>query len=162
MHTSFCFLPKAYSQISKGFNSWWLWRSGHLHTRQYITCGRPFLWETWSLPSKLLAIVTHFAGWLGLDSAFSNSSIAPFFFFNFFTRDSIAFSAHFSSSSPCFHPKRRLTAGEANANKDAMSVSPILREVAKFISKKCIRSNKEMRKYWQRYNNIWITVQIFP
>ncbi|MEQ2176901.1 hypothetical protein GOODEAATRI_032917, partial [Goodea atripinnis] len=52
--------------------------------------------------------------------ALSSSSIAPFFFFNFFTRESTAFSAHFSSSSPCFQPSRRLTAGLVKENRDVI------------------------------------------
>ena len=40
------------------------------------------------------------------------------FFFNFLTRASTAFSAHFSSSSPCFQPSSFLTAGEVKENKE--------------------------------------------
>ena len=58
------------------------------------------LWETWSRPSRLLGIVTHFESCPGQLRARSRSSIAPFCFFSFFTSASTAFSAHFSSSSP--------------------------------------------------------------
>lgn len=67
-------------------------------------------------------MVTHLLGWPGQLSAFSSSSIAPFFFFNFFTNESTAFSAHFSSSSPCFQPSSRFTAGLVNENSDVMDV----------------------------------------
>lgn len=33
-------------------SSWWLWRSGHLHRRQYMTWGRPLRWDTWRRPSS--------------------------------------------------------------------------------------------------------------
>jgi hypothetical protein len=56
--------------------------------------------NTCNLPSSDLGIVTHLDGVPGHDSALSNSSMAPFLFFSFFTRLSTAFSAHFSSSSP--------------------------------------------------------------
>lgn len=151
MHTSFCFEEKGYSHISKGFNSWWDCKSGHRHTRQYITWGKPLRCDTLkkykqethqihstfprvfhtlnlklgtisvrftcNLPSKLLGIVTHLLGCPGQLSAFSNSSIAPFFFFNFLTNESTAFSAHFSSSSPCFQPSSFFTAGLVNENR---------------------------------------------
>ena len=112
MQTSSCLSPKAYSQNSRGFNSWWLWRSGHRHTRQYMTCGSPLRWETCKRPSRLLGMVIQLVLVPGLDKAFSNSSNAPFFFLSFLTKDSIAFSAHFSSSSPCFHSSNLFTAGE--------------------------------------------------
>ena len=70
-----------------------------------------------SRPSRDRAIVTHLLGRPGLLRAFSSSSRAPFFFFNFLTSESTAFSAHFSSSSPCFQPRRRLTAGLVNENR---------------------------------------------
>jgi len=73
-----------------------------------LTCKRP---------SSDLASVTHRLGMPGLLSAFSNSSRAPGFFFSFLTNDSTARSAHFSSSSPCFQPSSRFTAGLVNANK---------------------------------------------
>jgi len=44
--------------------------------------------------------------------------MAPLVFLSFLTRASTAFSAHFSSSSPCFHPSSRFTAGEAKENND--------------------------------------------
>ena len=43
---------------------------------------------------------------------FSRASRAPFFFLSFLTRASTAFSAHFSSSSPCFQPNKRFTYGD--------------------------------------------------
>lgn len=61
----------------------------------------------------------------GLDRIFSSASNAPFFFFNFFTRLSTAFSAHFSSSSPCFHPSKRFTAGEVKENNDETDIFEI-------------------------------------
>lgn len=111
MQTSFCLEPNGYSHTSRGLSSWCDWRSGQRHTRQYITCGRPFRWDTCKRPSSERGIVTHLLGWPGLLKAFSRSSMAPFFFFSFFTSASTAFSAHFSSSSPCFQPSRRFTAG---------------------------------------------------
>ena len=132
MQTSVCFSPKAYSQQSKGFNSWWLWRSGHRHTRQKITWGKPFLYKTWRRPSELRVIVTHFDGWPGFDSALSSSLRAPFFFFSFFTKVSIAFSAHFSSSSPCFQPSSLFTAGVVNEKSEAIVVISV--KVARLLS----------------------------
>lgn len=82
-----------------------------------MTCGSPFRCDTWSRPSKERGIVTQLLGWPGQLSAFSSSSIAPFFFFSFFTNASTAFSAHFSSSSPCFHPNSLFTAGLVKENK---------------------------------------------
>jgi len=73
-----------------------------------LTCKRP---------SRDLRSVTHRLGMPGLLSAFSSSSSAPGFFFSFLTSDSTARSAHFSSSSPCFQPRSRFTAGLVNANK---------------------------------------------
>ena len=61
-------------------------------------------------------MVTHLVGLPGLESAVSKDSIAPLVFFSFFTIASTAFSAHFSSSSPCFHPSRR---GEGEERVDA-------------------------------------------
>lgn len=61
--------------------------------------------------------MTQLLGWPGQLNAFSSSSIAPFFFFSFFTSASTAFSAHFSSSSPCFHPNSLFTAGLVKENK---------------------------------------------
>ncbi|KAG9351786.1 hypothetical protein JZ751_023037 [Albula glossodonta] len=52
----------------------------------------------------------------------SSSSIAPFFFFSFFTRESTAFSAHFSSSSPCFQPSSLFTAGLVKEKREVMDV----------------------------------------
>ena len=59
-------------------------------------------------------MVTHLVGVLGCERAFSSSSSAPFCFLSFLTSESMAFSAHFSSSSPCFQPRSRLTAGDVN------------------------------------------------
>ena len=73
-----------------------------------LTCRRP---------SKDLGRVTHLLATPGLLNAFSKSSKAPFFFLSFFTKLSTAFSAHFSSSSPCFHPSNLLTAGLVKENK---------------------------------------------
>lgn len=112
MHTSFSLAEKGKRQMSRGLSSWWLCKSGQRQTRQYMTCGRPLRCETCSRPSKDLGIVTHSLGSPGLLKAFSSDSRAPFFFFSFFTRESTAFSAHFSSSSPCFQPSNLLTAGE--------------------------------------------------
>ena len=100
----------------RGLSSWWLCRSGQRQTRQYMTWGSPFLWDTWgrgrkrrerrkrrkskmmktmkrmksrkrrkrrmrsftwSLPSRLLGIVTHFVLLPGLLRAVSRASIAP-------------------------------------------------------------------------------------
>ena len=66
----------------------------------------------------------------GLESAVSKDSIAPFVFFSFFTNASTAFSAHFSSSSPCFHPSRRLTAGDVKEKSELML--PVTLDVAMF------------------------------
>ena len=74
-----------------------------------LTCNRP---------SRLLGIVTHFVTVPGLLRACSSASRAPLVFFSFLTRASTAFSAHFSSSSPCFHPRSRLTAGEVKLNRE--------------------------------------------
>jgi len=63
-------------------------------------------------------MVTHFEGWPGQESARSSSSMAPLRFFSFFTRLSTAFSAHFSSSSPCFQPSSFLTAGDVKENSE--------------------------------------------
>jgi hypothetical protein len=48
--------------------------------------------------------------------------MAPFFFFNFFTKESTAFSAHFSSSSPCFQPSSLFTAGLVKEKRELMGV----------------------------------------
>lgn len=66
---------------------------------------------TCNRPSKDLGIVIQFEFSLCDESARSKSSITPFRFFNFFTKLSTAFSAHLSSSSPCFHPNSFFTAG---------------------------------------------------
>ena len=63
-------------------------------------------------------MVTHLLGWPGQDSAASRVSSAPLFFLSFLTRASTAFSAHFSSSSPCFQPSSFLTAGEVKENRE--------------------------------------------
>jgi hypothetical protein len=63
----------------------------------------------------------------GQDKARSKSSIAPFLFFSFFTRLSTAFSAHFSSSSPCFHPSNFFTAGLVNEKRlFRVEIGPLL------------------------------------
>lgn len=114
MQTSFCLAEYGYSQHSNAFSSWWLCKSGHRQTRQYITCGSPLRCETCRRPSSERGNVTHLLGAPGLLSARSSSSSAPFCFFSFLTSESTAFSAHFSSSSPCFQPRSRLTAGLVN------------------------------------------------
>ena len=48
------------------------------------------IFSTWSLPSRLLGMVTHLVGLPGLESAVSKDSMAPFVFFNFFTKASTA------------------------------------------------------------------------
>lgn len=53
--------------------------------------------------------------------------MAPFFFFNFFTKESTAFSAHFSSSSPCFQPSSLFTAGLVKENKELIGVLECIR-----------------------------------
>ena len=56
-------------------------------------------------------------------------ALLTLFFLSFFTRASTAFSAHFSSSSPCFQPRSFLTAGDVKENKElrlVMIVSLIL------------------------------------
>lgn len=73
--------------------------------------------HTCNRPSRLLGMVTHLLGCPGQLSAFSNSSMAPLVFFSFLTSASTAFSAHFSSSSPCFQPNSFLTAGLVNENR---------------------------------------------
>jgi hypothetical protein len=50
--------------------------------------------------------------------AFSRFSRAPFCFLIFLTSWLTAFSDHFSSSSPCFHPSNRFTAGELKENRE--------------------------------------------
>lgn len=55
--------------------------------------------------------------------------MAPFFFFNFFTRESTAFSAHFSSSSPCFQPSSLFTAGLVKEKRELMGVLECIRGV---------------------------------
>lgn len=72
--------------------------------------------------TRLLLDVWHSLGCPGQLRALSSSSMAPFFFFSFFTRESTAFSAHFSSSSPCFQPSRRFTAGLVKEKRDVMEV----------------------------------------
>ena len=121
------------------------------------------IFSTWSLPSRLLGMVTHLVGLPGLESAVSKDSMAPFVFFNFFTKASTAwenrecsgrsntpvefmpilpsrvnnikivtFSAHFSSSSPCFQPSRRLTAGEVKEKRELML--PVTPDITKLSS----------------------------
>ena len=68
-------------------------------------------------------MVTHLEGCPGQERARSNSSNAPFVFFNFLTRVSTAFSAHRSSSSPCFQPSSRFTAGDVKLKRE---LSPAL------------------------------------
>ncbi|KAL0615290.1 hypothetical protein AAY473_015744 [Plecturocebus cupreus] len=53
--------------------------------------------------------------------------MAPFFFFSFFTSESTAFSAHFSSSSPCFQPSSRFTAGLVKEKRELMGVVECIR-----------------------------------
>ena len=72
-------------------------------------------------------MVTHLLGCPGQLSALSSSSMAPFFFFNFFTRESTAFSAHFSSSSPCFQPSSLFTAGLVKEKRELMGVLECIR-----------------------------------
>lgn len=78
------------------------------------------------LTSTLCQLYWYLLGWPGQLRALSNSSIAPFFFFNFFTNESTAFSAHFSSSSPCFQPSRRFTAGLVKENRDVMEAEEFI------------------------------------
>lgn len=137
MHTSFCFEPKGNSQHSSGFNSWWDCKSGQRHTLQYMTWGSPLRWDTCSRPSKERGIVTHLLGWPGQLRALSSSSMAPFFFFNFFTKESTAFSAHFSSSSPCFQPSSLFTAGLVKENKELIGVLECIRR------RDCARASRE-------------------
>jgi len=73
--------------------------------------------RTCNRPSRLLGMVTHLLGCPGQLSAFSSSSMAPLVFFSFLTSASTAFSAHFSSSSPCFQPNSFFTAGLVNENR---------------------------------------------
>lgn len=73
--------------------------------------------RTCNRPSRLLGMVTHLLGCPGQLRAFSSSSMAPLVFFSFLTSASTAFSAHFSSSSPCFHPNSFFTAGLVNENR---------------------------------------------
>lgn len=87
-----------------------------------MTWGSPLRWDTCSRPSRDLGMVTHLLGWPGQLSALSSSSMAPFFFFSFFTKESTAFSAHFSSSSPCFQPSSLLTAGLVKEKRELMGV----------------------------------------
>ena len=118
MQTSFCLELNGNWQNGSALNSWWLFRSGQRHTRQYMTWGRPFLCDTCNRPSKLLGIVTQFERSPGQLRAFSRSCKAWGFFFSFFTNTSTAFSAHFSSSSPCFQPRSFLTSGFVTANSE--------------------------------------------
>lgn len=67
--------------------------------------------------------------------ALSSSSIAPFFFFSFLTRESTAFSAHFSSSSPCFQPSRRFTAGLVKENRDVMEAEEFIMRWSKWVAR---------------------------
>ena len=66
---------------------------------------------TCSLPSRLLGMVTQREGLLGWESAASRFCMACLSFLSFFTSASTAFSAHFSSSSPCFQFRSFFTAG---------------------------------------------------
>ena len=68
-------------------------------------------------------MVTHLVTCPGLLRAVSSASIAPLVFFSFLTRASTAFSAHFSSSSPCFQPSRRFTAGEVKEKSELMPLA---------------------------------------
>ena len=105
----FCVIPrykKVLKMVTSLSNACVLWRKLlQFPTKIQHTCNRP---------SRLLGIVIHFDSCPGILSAFSKSSIAPCFFFNFLTSASTAFSAHFSSSSPCFQPRSFLVAGLVN------------------------------------------------
>lgn len=92
-----------------------------------MTWGNPLWWDTCSRPSRDLGIVTHLLGCPGQLRALSSSSMAPFFFFNFFTKESTAFSAHFSSSSPCFQPSSLFTAGLVKEKRELMGVLECIR-----------------------------------
>ena len=100
---TFLFASKGYLQQWRDLSSCLDWRSGHLHTRQYITCGSPLWCDTCSRPSADLGIVTHLS-YCPLDaSTFSRSSTAPslFNFFSFFQREETALWRQFSTSPPC-------------------------------------------------------------
>jgi len=137
MQTSSRFSWNAYPQCSRACNSWWVCRSGHLHSRQYITWGNPLRWETCNLPSSdlnemkqsainfeierwavrrsYLGIVIHLVPGLWEETAFSSSSSPPLFL-SFFTRLFTAFSLHFSSPSPRFQPSNRFTGDDSGIN----------------------------------------------
>ena len=77
-------------------------------------------------------MVTHLVTVPGLLRACSNASSAPLVFFSFLTRASTAFSAHFSSSSPCFHPRSRFTAGDVKLNSEFKPVDILTSLVQSF------------------------------
>lgn len=79
--------------------------------------------------------MTHFDGVPGHERALSNSSTAPFRFLSFLTKLSTAFSAHFSSSSPCFQPSSFLTAGLVNENRLLrLDIGPLLEDSPSSVS----------------------------
>ena len=72
-------------------------------------------------------MVTHFVAVLDCDSAFCSSSRAPFCFLSLLTSDLIAFSAHASSPSPCFHRSSSFTTGaDLNEKNDNIPQVPEL------------------------------------
>ena len=74
---------------------------GHLHY-QRVSPGPHYLVCTWSRPSSVRGIVTHFVGWAPLVvMAVIKESSSSLFSFNFFTRDSIALFENASLSPPC-------------------------------------------------------------
>lgn len=73
-------------------------------------------WTTQSLLQALKSALSKIKTSKGRNFCFEK--IFTLFFFNFLTRASTAFSAHFSSSSPCFQPSSFLTAGEVNENRE--------------------------------------------
>ena len=73
----------------------------HLHC-QRVSPGLHYLVCTWSRPSRVRGIVTHFVGWAPLVvMAVIRESSSSLFSFNFFTRDSIALFEKASLSPPC-------------------------------------------------------------
>ena len=78
---------------------------GHLHC-QRVSPGPHYLVCTWSRPSRVRGIVTHFVGWAPLVvMAVIKESSSSLFSFNFFTRDSIALFENASLSPPCLKEK---------------------------------------------------------
>lgn len=77
----------------------------YLHNLAYMTCGKPFLPATCSLPSSVRCIVTHLLGLRpDIVTAIISASSSSRFSFNFLTRDSIARFAKVSSSPPWTAP----------------------------------------------------------